>query len=252
MKLGAMAAFSVCVSLFAQRPSAEIKKPQADSAVSEITVERQGCWGGCTNTLTLRRQGFSTYFGTSEPRSGLYLGKVLRTGDFDQLSKAISILRFFEFPDEFDPRVIDGQEVVVKVTTPSQLKTVKASDFTNVPSAFWAVVMMAEGMAADISWQKTNEPSNGILGPVPLNKVETRYTEQARNARLEGSVILQVAVRPDGTVAPDSISVIQGLGMGLDEEAIESIKRWIFKPAYRNGKPLGINMAVTVPVHFRL
>src|ERR1035441_2988653 len=137
MKLGAMAAFSTCVSLFAQQPSAEAPQPQGDGAVSEVTVERHGCFGGCPiYTLTLRRQGVSTYMGTSGPRRGLYLGKLLWGGDFDQLSKAISYVRFFELPDEVGPVVIDAQEVVVRVTTPSQLKTVKTFDLARAPSMY--------------------------------------------------------------------------------------------------------------------
>jgi TonB family protein len=252
MKLGAAAAFFIGVSLFAQRPSAEVQVQQ-DRIVSEITVERQGCFGGCPiYMLTLRRQGVSTYIGKSAERRGLFLGKVLWLGDFDQLSKAISYVRFFELPDEVGPAVSDAQKVVVRVTTPSQLKTVKTFDFARTPSAFWAVVMLADAMAANVSWQNPNEPKNGILGPVPLSKVEPRYTEQARQARLEGSVILQVDVRSDGTVAPDNIDVVQGLGLGLDEQAIEAVKQWIFKPAFKDGKPIGAAMATTVQVQFRL
>jgi protein TonB len=105
---------------------------------------------------------------------------------------------------------------------------------------------------ANVSWQNPNEPKNGILGPVPLNKVEPRYTEQARKVRLEGSVILQVDVRSDGTVAPGNVYVVQGLGLGLDEQAIEAVKQWMFKPAYKDGKPIGDTMAVTVQVECRL
>ena len=73
-----------------------------------------------------------------------------------------------------------------------------------------------------------------------------------RKARLQGSVIVEVEVRPDGTVDPDSITVIQGLGMGLDEKAIEVVQQWTFKPAYKDGKPMGVAMPVAVQVEFRL
>lgn len=51
--------------------------------------------------------------------------------------------------------------------------------------------------------------------------------------------------------APDSITVVQGLGMGLDEKAIEAVKQWHFKPAYKDGKPMGIPVTVNVQVEFR-
>jgi TonB family protein len=69
---------------------------------------------------------------------------------------------------------------------------------------------------------------------------------------LQGSVIVLVEVRPDGTVAPDNITIVQGLGMGLDEQAIQAVSQWIFKPAYQDGKPMGVAMPVAVQVEFRL
>lgn len=258
MKLSALAAsLLICVMAFAQRPTFQaVQKPPGDErGISEIAVERRGTMGGgegLNYTLTLRRQGSSTYIGKTGPRRGLYLAKLLWPGDFDRLSKTISELGFFDLPNEVGPDVIDAEVVVVRVTTSSQSKTVKASDFARAPFAFWAVVMLADGMAANLTWQNPNQPKDGIVGPFHLNEVRPRYTEQARQAGLEGSVVLQVEVRPDGTVVPDSINVIQGLGMGLDEQAVEAVKQWIFKPAYRNEKALGITMAVTVAVQFRL
>jgi TonB family protein len=112
--------------------------------------------------------------------------------------------------------------------------------------------MLADGLAAKLLWEGLNEPKNGILSPFPLSRVEPQYTEEARKARLQGSAIVQVQVRPDGTVASDGITIIQGLGMGLDEKAVESVKQWIFKPAYKDGKLAGITMPVSVQVEFRL
>jgi TonB family protein len=93
---------------------------------------------------------------------------------------------------------------------------------------------------------------NGIIRPFPLRKVEPQYTEEARKARLQGAVIVLVEVSPDGTVAPDNIVIVQGLGKGLDEKAIEAVSQWIFKPAYQDGKPMVVAMPVNINVDFRL
>jgi periplasmic protein TonB len=61
-----------------------------------------------------------------------------------------------------------------------------------------------------------------------------------------------VKVKPDGTVDPDDITIVQSLGMGLDEKAIQAVSQWIFKPAFRDGKPVGVAMHVAVQVEFRL
>ena len=108
-------------------------------------------------------------------------------------------------------------------------------------------------MAAKLQWRHVNDPAEyGVSLPVSLSKVEPQYTEEARKARLQGTVILEVEVRSDGTVDPDSITVIQGLGMGLTEKAIEAVQHWTFKPAYKNGKPMGVAMPVAFQMEFRL
>jgi TonB family protein len=163
-------------------------------------------------------------------------------GDFDQLTQAISEIRFFDLPDVIGLVVEDAEQVVVTVTTTQNMKTVTTFDLAAIPLS--TVVALGDALAAKLPWEKLNQLRDGILNPFPLRKVEPRYTEQARKARLQGSVIVRVEVRPDGTVAPDNITVVQGLGTELDENAIEAVKQWIFKPAYKDGKPIGTPMPV--------
>jgi TonB family protein len=87
-----------------------------------------------------------------------------------------------------------------------------------------------------------------IHPPALLSKVEPAYTESARNARLQGTVELSLDVDPHGNAT--NLRVTHSLGMGLDEEAIEAVKRWRFRPAMKNGQP--ITMPAQVEVRFRL
>lgn len=236
-------------SAWAQETSAQTINPA--TAISGVTVDRKGCFGGCPiYTVTLQRQGASSYIGKTGPRRGLYTA--VYGPDFDRLSRAIAEAGFFDLQPEFGAGVKDAEQVIVTVVTQSQIKTVKTLNFSEAPRALWTVVALTDGMAANLPWENMNQPKYGILGPFPLRKVKPEYTEQARNARLQGSVIVQVDIRPDGTVAPESVAVIQGLGMGLDEKAVEAVKQWTFKPAYKDGKPMGITMPISVQVEFRL
>ncbi len=79
-------------------------------------------------------------------------------------------------------------------------------------------------------------------------KVEPEYSDQARIARLQGLVTLRVEI--DETGRPVAVEVRQSLGLGLDEKAIEAVRRWRFKPATRDGKP--VRAPVLVDVSFRL
>ena len=88
----------------------------------------------------------------------------------------------------------------------------------------------------------------GISAPTLLRKVEPEYSEAARAAKYQGTVVLYIEVEPDGVAR--NIRVIRGLGLGLDEKAIEAIRQWKFKPGMKDGQP--VTVAATVEVNFRL
>ena len=87
-----------------------------------------------------------------------------------------------------------------------------------------------------------------VSTPVVLYMLDPDYSDQARKARLEGTVVLRLTVEKTGI--PANIKVMRGLGMGLDEKAVEAVKQWKFRPASRNGAALAFE--TTVEVNFRL
>jgi len=89
----------------------------------------------------------------------------------------------------------------------------------------------------------------GVGVPVCLYCPIPGYTDKARSAKYQGSVVLQVVVTTEGRAA--NISVIKGAGMGLEEAAIEAVKGWKFRPALG---PDGHAVATVVPIQvsFRL
>jgi TonB family protein len=88
----------------------------------------------------------------------------------------------------------------------------------------------------------------GVSAPVPIFKPEPEYSEEARKAKFQGTVLLAIVVDVDGKAR--DIRVIRTLGMGLDEKAIEAVSRWRFKPGYKDGRPVPVQAAVEV--NFRL
>jgi TonB family protein len=78
--------------------------------------------------------------------------------------------------------------------------------------------------------------------------VDPEFSEEARKAKYQGTVLLTIEVGEDGK--PHAIRVVSGLGLGLDEKAIEAVSQWKFKPATRNGRP--VPAAATIEVNFRL
>jgi len=84
--------------------------------------------------------------------------------------------------------------------------------------------------------------------PVLIFKMEAEYPEEARKAKYQGTVLLDVEIDDSGQVT--NLRVARSLGLGLDQKAIDAVKRWRFKPAMKNGMPVGIE--VQVEVSFRL
>ncbi|MGH9594763.1 MAG: energy transducer TonB, partial [Bryobacteraceae bacterium] len=91
-------------------------------------------------------------------------------------------------------------------------------------------------------------PSHGLTGPVPLRKVDPRYPPALRESKIEGEVVLYAIIRKDGTV--DSIELVRGVDPTLDQNAMDALAKWKFKPAERNGVPVALEAVVHIP--FRL
>lgn len=93
-----------------------------------------------------------------------------------------------------------------------------------------------------------NRIGGDVKPPVLLSKTEPEYTADARLAKYQGTVMLYIEVAADGM--PHNIRVLRGLGLGLDQRAIEALSHWRFRPATRSGQPVPVE--ARVEVNFRL
>ena len=91
-------------------------------------------------------------------------------------------------------------------------------------------------------------PGSGIEPPRLLKEVRADYTEEARRQGLKGEVVLEIVVRRDGSVG--DVRILQGLGGGLNTQAVDAVRQWRFSPASRRGEP--VDVIVEVAVEFRL
>jgi TonB family protein len=89
------------------------------------------------------------------------------------------------------------------------------------------------------------EVSSGMTAPAPIRQPLPAYTDQARKARVRGTVTLEGTVRKDGTVG--NLRVLRGLGSGLDESAMDTVaSQWKFKPATQAGVPVDVRAKFTL------
>ena len=91
-------------------------------------------------------------------------------------------------------------------------------------------------------------PGSGVEPPRLLKEVRAQYSDAARRANLEGEVELEIVIRRDGSVG--DVKVLKGLGMGLNEQAIQAVRQWRFAPARLKGA--AVDVIVEVAVEFRL
>ena len=96
---------------------------------------------------------------------------------------------------------------------------------------------------------KVYNVGNGVSAAAVLSKVDPSYTTEAHDARIAGTVLLQVTVGSDG-LAHD-INVIKHLGYGLDEKAVEALQQWHFKPGMKDGEAVSVRATIEVNFRFR-
>jgi TonB family protein len=87
-----------------------------------------------------------------------------------------------------------------------------------------------------------------VTPPTVMSRVEPKYTDEAKEARAQGTVVLQVVIRKDGSV--DVLRVVRSIGYGLDQSSIDAFKQWVFRPGMKNGNP--VDVALNVEINFNL
>jgi periplasmic protein TonB len=91
--------------------------------------------------------------------------------------------------------------------------------------------------------------SNGVSLPICVICPYPVYTDEARHVKIQGTVTLRVLVGTDGKAA--DVRVVRGVGYGLDERAVQTVRGWKFNPA-RDANRRAVAAWVTVEAVFRL
>jgi TonB family protein len=118
-----------------------------------------------------------------------------------------------------------------------------------------AIVPLAAGAAtasrsaAEQSGQ-VYKPGKDVTAPVLVREVKPQYTREALQAKIQGNIQLQAIVLESGEVG--EVTVVRSLDTehGLDVEAVNALKQWIFKPGTKDKKPVPV--VVDIEMTFRL
>jgi TonB family protein len=154
------------------------------------------------------------------------------------------------------------QSPIEKATLDGNTLTFEAHDNANQAVAFRLTIadesltgqLTSGGKATKVTFWPPPPPgvyrarSGGVTAPSLAHKVEPTYSKQARQHRVEGTVLLYIQVDPSGKAI--NLRVLHRLGWGLDEKAIEAVRKWRFKPGTKDGKP--VTVEAQVEVNFQL
>ncbi len=183
----------------------------------------------------------------------------------DKVTNGQSVLQRGSPPDF--PRVSDYGCIEVHPGTPMMLEAGNSVPVVDVRIGdLWArgVTTLNDFVMGSVPAGKPNSPTNlprdglrriggPVQAPVVTSAPEPKFSEEARRAKVSGSVLVYLEVGKDGL--PSNVRLLRGIGMGLDEKAVEAVKQYKFKPATENGTPVPVQMNVEVtftsPQRFR-
>jgi periplasmic protein TonB len=90
--------------------------------------------------------------------------------------------------------------------------------------------------------------TGGVSQPIPIFTPEAEFSDEARRQKYQGVCRISGIIDAQGN--PQNPRIVQRLGMGLDEKALEAVLKYRFKPARKDGKPVPVR--ISVMVNFRL
>ena len=94
-------------------------------------------------------------------------------------------------------------------------------------------------------------PGDGVTLPVLVKSVRPNYTSEAMKQRIEGTVLLDVVVRADGTVGDVVVAESLDSVYGLDIEAVKSVKQYEFTAGTKDSKPVAVRVKIAVRFSLR-
>lgn len=115
---------------------------------------------------------------------------------------------------------------------------------TSAPPSLPVEIDLTKGTPSQDPNKVYHVNGKSVTAPKPVFTAAPRFSEEAKHARFQGTVVLSAIVDSTGKVTRPQI--VRPLGLGLDEKAIEAVQTWQFQPATREGKPVAVEMDIEI------
>jgi periplasmic protein TonB len=105
---------------------------------------------------------------------------------------------------------------------------------------------LACALAVTIAAQEKiyRQGDDGITLPRIIRQVKPQYTKEAKEARIQGEVVVAAVVKDDGKVGEVTVTKSLDTVYGLDEEAVNAVKQWLFSPGTKDDKPVAVRVEI--------
>jgi TonB family protein len=113
-----------------------------------------------------------------------------------------------------------------------------------------ATLAFAQDKPVDAAPPHIYHLGEGVSLPKATFSPTPEYTTEAAKKKIEGTVLLSLIVLPDGTSR--NVTIIKGLGHGLDEQASKTVSTWRFQPAIRQSDGEAVPISITVETTFHV
>jgi TonB family protein len=131
-------------------------------------------------------------------------------------------------------------------------------EFAALAPAHWQPFLRGETTTQNRHSPVDDKPQGGAMGDVDepvrvnpavahtrlLREVKPAYPMIARQVRAKGAVMLRMVIGTDGR--PKQVWIISPVGVGLDDAAVEAVRKWVYRPWVVDGRPLQVQTDVTV------
>jgi len=105
-----------------------------------------------------------------------------------------------------------------------------------------SIAMICAALSLVVAQETVYQPGNGVALPQVVKQVKALYTQDAKDAHIEGTVLVSAVVKADGTVGDVKIERSLDPTYGLDEAAMQATKGWVFKPGTKDGKAVAVQV----------
>ena len=120
-----------------------------------------------------------------------------------------------------------------------------------IPLAVLALCLAAGPVAAHAPQSAEGpvyKPGDGVSAPVLVKQVKPQYSAKAKDAKVQGTVLIECVVETDGSVG--DVRVTKSLDEDLDLEAVKAVRQWRLEPGKKDGK--AVRVQITLEMTFTL